>query len=141
MQTIMTRAHKIARTLEGDYAARMSFALRQVWAEVRNDGKAMEQRLVEIGGNLWERHGHRRVYFNYNTLAELLGMKLEFYNTGNIRAAWMDGERVSNTHARGYYWDLRNGKIWYDLNTEKFATRDVEGRRAQHIIERIRGAA
>jgi len=32
---IMKRAHEIARTLEGDYAARMSLALRQAWAEAR----------------------------------------------------------------------------------------------------------
>ena len=29
---IMTEAHKIARTLEGDYSARMSMALEIVWA-------------------------------------------------------------------------------------------------------------
>lgn len=34
-KTIMVRAHEIAKTLEGDYAARMSLALRQAWAESR----------------------------------------------------------------------------------------------------------
>ncbi|QQE75239.1 hypothetical protein [Brevibacillus composti] len=32
---VMKRAHQIARMLEGDYAARMSLALRQAWAESR----------------------------------------------------------------------------------------------------------
>lgn len=32
---IMQRAHEIARTLEGDYSARMSIALRQAWAEAK----------------------------------------------------------------------------------------------------------
>lgn len=32
---VMARAHEIARTLEGDYRARMSMALRQAWAETR----------------------------------------------------------------------------------------------------------
>jgi len=32
---IMTRAHEIARTLEGNYSARMSFSLKKAWAETR----------------------------------------------------------------------------------------------------------
>ena len=32
---IMVRAHEIAKTLEGDYIARMSEALRMAWAEAR----------------------------------------------------------------------------------------------------------
>lgn len=32
---IMVRAHEIAKTLVGDYAARMSMALTQAWAEAR----------------------------------------------------------------------------------------------------------
>ena len=32
---IMIRAHEIARTMEGDYIARMSLALRMVWEEAR----------------------------------------------------------------------------------------------------------
>ena len=32
---VMIRAHEIARTLEGDYIARMSEALRMAWAEAR----------------------------------------------------------------------------------------------------------
>ena len=32
---IMVRAHEIAKTLEGDYIARMSLALRMAWAEAR----------------------------------------------------------------------------------------------------------
>jgi len=32
---VMKRAHEIAKILEGDYAARMSLALTQAWAEAR----------------------------------------------------------------------------------------------------------
>lgn len=35
LKTIMTRAHEIARTLEGNYSARMSFSLKKAWAETR----------------------------------------------------------------------------------------------------------
>ena len=32
-RNLMTRAHELARALEGDYRARMSMALRQAWKE------------------------------------------------------------------------------------------------------------
>lgn len=34
-KVVMSRAHEIARTLEGDYSARLSYALKQAWAEAR----------------------------------------------------------------------------------------------------------
>lgn len=34
-KVVMARAHEIARTLEGDYRARMSYALKQAWAEAK----------------------------------------------------------------------------------------------------------
>src|SRR5690606_21312239 len=68
---IMVRAHEVARTMEGDYAARMSYGLRRAWFEAR---------LIAKGGRLWEKAGMRRLYFN--NLAELYGLTLEFYNTG-----------------------------------------------------------
>ena len=36
MKRIMKKAHKIAKELVGDYAARMSFALKAAWAEFKN---------------------------------------------------------------------------------------------------------
>src|SRR5690606_19782212 len=67
---IMIRAHEIARTLEGDYMARMSMALRQAW---------LEARLIQAGGRRWEKGGHNRIYFN--NLAELYGLRYDTYNT------------------------------------------------------------
>jgi len=70
---IMVRAHEIARTLEGNYAARMSYGLRRAW---------LEARLIAKGGRLWEKAGMRRLYFN--NLAELYGLELEYYKTGKF---------------------------------------------------------
>ena len=33
MKELMTKAHKIAKTLEGDYQARLTLALKFVWAQ------------------------------------------------------------------------------------------------------------
>jgi len=38
-RNLMKRAHEIARSLEGDYRARMSLALRQAWKEEKEMGK------------------------------------------------------------------------------------------------------
>lgn len=41
MKEIMIKAHKIAKTLEGDYSARLSMALKLVWEEVKTQKKAL----------------------------------------------------------------------------------------------------
>lgn len=74
---IMKRAHEIARTLEGDYMAKMSMALRQAWAESR-ESKTIEDEAMarmeaivaasakcydyEIKFSLWENYGKSRTY-------------------------------------------------------------------------------
>src|SRR5690606_21086370 len=63
-QDIMIRAHEIARTLDGNYMARMALALRQAW---------LEARLIQAGGRRWTKAGHNRIYFN--NLAELYGLR------------------------------------------------------------------
>jgi hypothetical protein len=42
---LFKKAHKIARTLEGDYSARLALALRQVWSEIKGGSKV--NKLVE----------------------------------------------------------------------------------------------
>ena len=120
---IMVRAHEIARTLVGDYAARMSYGLRQAWFEAR---------LIAAGGNLWEKHGYRRIYFN--DLPALYGLRLQHYNTGNISYAELDGERISNSSAREIVWMLSNGKLWYDLNTGRFASKGLSEKAVTRIM-------
>ena len=139
MRDIMVRAHQLAATMEGDYMARMALALRQAWAEARNAGKNLEDRLIEAGGKLWERHGKRRIYFN--RLHEWYGLTYETYNTGNIRDAWVDGQRVSNNEGRGILYTLQYGKLWYDIDEGTFASRDIPERMASKIIERIKKEA
>lgn len=41
MSKIMTRAHQIAKTLEGDYAARLSLALKLAWKEAKSTKKVV----------------------------------------------------------------------------------------------------
>ena len=54
-RSLMKRAHEIARSLEGDYIARMSLALRQAWKEVKEMKRNM---IIKVnhhpsGGKEW----------------------------------------------------------------------------------------
>lgn len=47
----MKRAHQIAKTLEGDYRARMSIALRQAWQEAKKEAK--KEVVIKVTGNTY----------------------------------------------------------------------------------------
>src|SRR5690606_8036459 len=109
---IMVRAHELAKAMKGDYSARMSAGLKRAW---------LEARLIAKGGKVWEKGGHRRIYIN--NLVELYGLELDYYNTGNICSAKLDGQKISNSWARELSYTLGWGKFWYDLNAGRFASR------------------
>ena len=120
---IMARAHEIARTLEGNYMARMALALRQAW---------LEARLIQAGGRRWTKAGHNRIYFN--NLAELYGMQFDTYNTGNICWATVDGERISNNSARQILSMLSAARVWYDCNTGRVEAKGLSERAHERIM-------
>lgn len=126
---IMQRAHEIARTCEGDYRVRLAIGLRQAWAEYR---------IIQLG-NRWQKGNMDRVYFN--DLAAWYGLELDHYKTGNICSAKLNGERISNNSAYKLIGRICNGKVWFDLRTGRFATKDIAEEYAEVIINRIRAAA
>lgn len=76
-------------------------------------------KLVELGGNRWEKYGKNRVYFNGNILAKFMGYNWANYNTGNICGADYEGERISNSEMHRILDDL-NSKIYYDVDDDAF---------------------
>ena len=52
-RNVMKRAHQIAKTLEGDYRARMSLALRQAWKEVTVQNMVLKVNHQPSGGKEW----------------------------------------------------------------------------------------
>jgi len=82
------------------------------------------KRLVEIGGSEWQKNGKHRVYFN--DLTEFYGLKLEFYNSGNISSATLDGEHISNTSAKTIYSRLLAGSVYYDVADGKYHGQYIE---------------
>ena len=72
----------------------------------------IENKLIELGGNLWTQGEHRRIYLN-NWL-ELAGVNITRYGTGNISSASINGSKLSNAKAS----ELTGVKVFWDCNAE-----------------------
>jgi len=105
--------------------------------------------LQRIGGRLWEKHGHRRIYFNEPDMMETIGLEVSRYNSGRISSARHDGCTISNREANRIIARLPK-KLWYDLNVQKWAWvvkdhnrrrpyRDEADEMAEEVIAAIEG--
>lgn len=68
------------------------------------------ENMIAIGGSEWERHGKHRVYLN--NWAELAGLEVDCYKSGNIRSAAYRGESISNSQAYKILGSI--DKVWFD---------------------------
>ena len=121
---VMTRAWEIVKeaiaNFGGKAAQYISEALRMAWKEIKMEGKKVIDRIEELEGlgfKRWTKGNMDRLYIN----AELLGLHCDYYNSGNICSATLNGEAISNTKARG----LKIAKTYIDIKTEKVFS-DVE---------------
>lgn len=92
--------------------------------------------LVSIGGSRWQKAGKDRVYFN--GLCALYGLELEHYRSGNISAAWVDGEPISNSHAFDLQLTLSAAKLWFDCSDGKFHAQGLTQAQHDHLVARIK---
>ncbi|MFO7253793.1 MAG: helix-turn-helix transcriptional regulator [Actinomycetes bacterium] len=58
------------------------------------------EQIIRIGGKEWRKGDRHRVYINRHVLQRLLGLEVQYYNTGNIRHAELRGQHISNSEAR-----------------------------------------
>lgn len=73
------------------------------------------KKLEGIGFNRWTKYGKDRLYAS----EEAIGLSFEYYNTGNVSGALLEGERISNSKGvkiaasvcRSYI-DAQTGKIF-----------------------------
>lgn len=72
-------------------------------------------------GNLWEKYGKRRIYFNAPVLKEICGLETYCYNSGNLMSCYIDGEHISNSE--GYRWLGSFESFYYDVVSDKFCGR------------------
>ena len=97
--------------------------------------------LKELGGKEWIVGEKHRVYFN--NLDELFGLNCRFYLSGNVQQATLDGEEISNGRATEILYSLREGRLWFDVVSEKWAfsftdCRDFTGHEmGSYIVDEI----
>lgn len=96
---VFKKAHSIAKNIVavvGDYMISLSIALKEVYKMTE---KTTEQKLIELGCNVWEKYGKKRIYIGDN-IESVFGLKINYYGTGNISSAYLNGEKISNSKAR-----------------------------------------
>lgn len=93
--------------------------------------------LVKVGGSRWQKNGMDRIYFN--DVDELYGLDIEYYKTGNICSARLNGESISNAEAHR----VRNrlGKVWYDVKEGCYYSKGMEQSDLQIIVNAIKAKA
>lgn len=80
-----------------------------------------------IGGRIWAAGLRTRVYFGERVIATVLSLDVTRYASGNISAATLAGEKISNTRAAA----ILRARVWL----EEGAVRTDPGRDASLIIE------
>jgi len=93
--------------------------------------------MVAIGGREWIKNEMHRVYFNLDVTVPALGLVLSFYNTGNISRALLNGETISNCEATRILHSI-DGKIWYDVKSDKWYSQGVSSQYSHDIIAGIK---
>ncbi len=78
--------------------------------------------LEKIGGNAWATPDRSKIrsYLNVDVMAKATGLDVNFYNTGNVSSATLDGEKISNAQASKMLSRFNYTKLWYDDGDGKF---------------------
>lgn len=80
------------------------------------------EQIEAIGGRRWSKSdGTLRVYINTEVWAPMVGLEIDYYKSGNIQHAALNGEKISNSKAYKLtaikvYW--QDGKIWITKDAE-----------------------
>lgn len=116
---LMSKAHSIAKTLIGDYAARLSLALKMVWAEIKNCVKVLSNRALEIKKELGvteeEAELLEKVEKKYQEeYARDSKINFSLWEKASFRRVYISCPwRAKNANAKGNYYDL-NERYLFD---------------------------
>ena len=94
----------------------------------------MELDGIELG--FWKHPGTGEERWYVNNTHELAGLELHYYKTGNICAAYLGGEKISNGQARREMNEL--GKVWLTADGEIHTQH--EGRHTEAIVAAVKDA-
>ena len=151
---LFRRAHILAKQILGacsTYHAALSAALKQIWAVIKTETKAAIDEAMKVlpgtavksvealqdlkqYGKIWIGGSHKRLYLN----AKALGLKCDYYHSGNVSRAWVNDEAISNCEARrilgaGAYIDLVSGEF---IDDRRHTFRDNFGSAIEEILGR-----
>jgi len=74
--------------------------------------------LEDVGGKLWEKNSMKRIYFNRDVVIKAIKLDVDYYNTGNVSGATLEGDAISNSEAKRILSGI--DKVWYDFADGKF---------------------
>lgn len=105
------------------------------------------EKMIAMGGTEWVRDDMRRIYFNIDATAPLMGFEYEMrlsrrkgVSVLSVAYARLNGENLSKARGMEIYGKFQ-GKIWYDLADGKFHQKDcIDPDFAEQIIAAIKGA-
>ena len=151
---LFRRAHALAHQIVSScssYHAALGLALARVWKAMKEEMKKALAEALEIlpgtkvksaealqdlkaYGKVWVGGKHKRLYLN----AKDLGLKCDYYHSGNISRAWVNGEDISNCEARrilgaGAYIDMVSGEV---IDDRRHTFRDNFGDKINALIAR-----
>ena len=138
---LFKKAHALTKSIiqPGDnYRVTFGEALRMIISESKS---ISPEKLESIGGKLWERGDLRRIYFN--NLEDFCSFGYSRYNSGSIKRAFLNGEKISNRAASALLYDLEYSKVFFDLVEGQFKTK-MQGRAIElesEIVDTIRSRA
>ena len=82
------------------------------------DPNTLASYLVKMGGREWIKAGKHRIYIAVDMACKAINLRCQFYGSGNVSSATLDGDKISNCSARdmrqtlsGMYYDVQIGKF------------------------------
>ena len=151
---LFRRAHALAHQIVSScssYHAALGLALARVWKAMKEEMKKALADALEVlpgtkvkdaealqdlkaYGKVWVGGKHQRLYLH----AKALGLKCDYYHSGNISRAWVNGEDISNCEARrilgaGAYIDMVSGEV---IDDRRHTFRDNFGDKINALIAR-----
>jgi len=91
----------------------------------------MIEKLEAKGFKRWTKGTMDRLYVN----ADKIGLDVDYYKTGNVSSAWLNGEKISNSEARA----IMGGKYYVDVTTGEVNVKvcGYHGDEVRELIEKI----
>ena len=89
-----------------------------------NNVESREEKMVKaleaLGGTLWEKYDKKRVYFNWEKIADIVHFYYDNPSYGEYKDFSLKGSRLSNYKGRIYLSELRELKVFYDFSDSNF---------------------